>query len=163
MPDQLRPPRRPAMTADPASRDRRRFGVLLVLAYLTLAWMARFDLRRGEQIASLVYPLDTFSMYAPNPPTQISHVLVRDAAGVTHHVTSFRGFACREPLRGSAVRCADRRGYQYHYDDQIDFIDAHPGSGAEAVELISRTWEVPPGGVPKHVSDCVIAHCTVSR
>jgi hypothetical protein len=52
--------------ADPASRDRRRFGVLCVLAHVALAWMVRFDLRRGDQIASLAYPLDTSSMYAPN-------------------------------------------------------------------------------------------------
>jgi hypothetical protein len=151
------------MTADPASRDRRRFGVLLVLAYLTLAWMARFDLRRGEQVASIVYPLDTFSMYAPNPAPRISHILVRDSAGVAHRVTSFRSFACTEPLRGSEVRCTDRRGFQYHYDDLITYIEAHPGGGAEAVEVISRTWEVPPGGAPQQVSDCVIAHCTVTR
>jgi hypothetical protein len=148
--------------ADLASRDRRRFGVLCVLAYVALAWLVRFDLRRGDQIASLAYPLDTFSMYAPNSANQISHILVRDAAGAVHHVTSFERFACAEALRGSAVRCTERRGFQYHYDDQINWIEAHPGGGATRVELISRTWDVQPGAAPVHLNDCVIAHCTVT-
>src|SRR5260221_9351086 len=37
--------------------SRRRFGALCVLAYVALSWAARFDMRRGEQIASLFYPL----------------------------------------------------------------------------------------------------------
>jgi len=149
--------------ADAPARDRRRFGVLCVLAYLALAWVARFDLRRGDQIASLVYPLDTFSMYAPNPAPEISHLLVLDRAGATHRVTAFRSFDCVEPLTGPAVPCADRRGFEYHYDDLINFIQAHPGSGAEDVQVIARTWNVPAGGAPVHLSDCVIAHCKVSR
>jgi hypothetical protein len=147
---------------DLSRRDRRRFGVLCVLAYVALAWMVRFDLRRGDQIASLVYPLDTFSMYAPNSASEISHILVRDQAGTAHRVTAFSRFACVEPLRGRAVRCTERRGFQYHYDDLINYIEAHPGGGATNVELISRTWNVPPGGAPVQVADCVIAHCTVT-
>src|SRR5439155_14545328 len=39
--------------------DRVRFGTLCVLGYVLLSWLVRFDMRLGQQIASLAYPLDT--------------------------------------------------------------------------------------------------------
>jgi hypothetical protein len=48
---------------------------------------------------------------------------VRDQAGTAHQVTAFSRFACAEPLRGSAVRYPERRGFQYHYDDLINDIE----------------------------------------
>ncbi|MDX2168257.1 MAG: hypothetical protein SF182_14380 [Deltaproteobacteria bacterium] len=148
---------------DCAGRDRRRFGLLCVVAYLALAWVARFDMRRGEQIASLVYPLDTFSMYAPSQASQISHLLVLDAQGVAHRATAFRAYDCREPLRGAAVPCADRHGYEYHWDDLVNYIQAHHGPGDVEVTIVARTWEVAPGAAPVPQSDCVIAHCRAAR
>jgi len=137
--------------------------VLCVLAYVALSWMVRYDMRRGDQIASLLYPLDTFSMYAARPAREISHLLVRDRQGVAHRVMAFRSFDCAEPVGGSAVRCADKRGFQYHYDDLTDYIQRHTGPGEVEIELISRTWALRPGAAPVHTSDCVIARCTVSR
>ena len=46
--------------------------MLCVLGYVALAWAVRFDLPQGDQIASLVYPLDTFSMYAQAPSPRMS-------------------------------------------------------------------------------------------
>ena len=54
-----------------------RFAILCVLGY-------------GEGNASIVYPLDTFSMYARMPGEDRSHLLVRDASGTVHRVTAFR-------------------------------------------------------------------------
>lgn len=144
-------------------RDRRRFGLLCVLVYVALSWTARYDMRRGDQIASLLYPLDTFSMYAGRPAGEMSHLLVRDRQGIAYRVTAFRSFDCAEPLSGSAVRCADKRGFQYHYDDLINYVQSHAGPGDVEVELISRTWALRPGAAPVHTSDCVIARCTASR
>jgi hypothetical protein len=148
-----------------ASIRHRRFGVLCILGYVVLSWAVRFDMRRGDQIASLLYPLDTFSMYAYAPPPihEISHPLIRDARGGIHRVTAFGRYECVEPLSGPAARCADRRGYQYHYDDVVNYIRSHAGPGESEVELISRTWQVPADAAPELVSDCIIARCRVSR
>ena len=78
-------------------RTHLRFGILCVLGYVALSWAVRFDMRRGEQIASLLYPLDTFSMYAPIPGESMSHLLIRDGQGAIHRVTAFRSFDCAEP------------------------------------------------------------------
>lgn len=159
----------PPATQPTASPDRsratrlRRFGILCMLTYVALSWAVRFDMRRGDQIASLVYPLDTFSMYAYRPAEHIHHLLVRDRQGVARRVTFYRSYQCEEPVRGDAVRCADRRGYQYHYDDLTNYIVDHPGPGDVDVELISRTWEVLPGSAPRHTEDCVISRCRVSQ
>jgi hypothetical protein len=134
-----------------------------VLAYVTLSWAARFDMRRGDQIASLIYPLDTFSMYASRPANEIHHLLVRDERGNAHRVTAFRSFDCAEPITGASARCADRRGYQYHYDDLTNYIQHHAGPGDLDVDLISRTWQMRPGSPPQHTGDCVIARCRASR
>ena len=143
--------------------SQRRFGALCVLGYVALSWAVRFDMRRGEQIASLLYPFDTFSMYAPNPGRYMSHLLIRDAHGGVHRVTAFRAFDCPEPLTGSAAPCDDQHGIEYHYDDLIHYIQNHRGAGEADAALITRTWQVRSGAPPLHTSDCVIAHCKVSR
>ena len=140
-----------------------RFATLCVLLYVALSWSVRFDMRLGEQIASLVYPLDTFSMYARMPGEDRSHLLIRDAHGGVYRVTSFRSFECVEPFTGPTARCASKRGIPYHYDDLTDYIQKHAGSGELDVDLITRTWELRSGAPPEHTSDCVIAHCKVSR
>jgi hypothetical protein len=132
-----------------------------VLAYVALSWAGRFDMRLGEQIASLVYPLDTFSMYARMPAAQESHLLVRDHEGVVHRVTDFRSFDCAEPLTGTDARCP--HGIPYHYEDLTRYIESHAGPGEREVELIARTWTLEPGAPPAPTSDCVVAHCRVAR
>jgi len=119
-------------------------------------------MRLGEHIASLVYPLDTFSMYATPPGEDRSHLLALDHQGAVHRVTEFRSFDCREPLTGSAARCADKRGIPYHYEDLARYIESHTGPGELDVELITRTWDLR-SGAPLQTSDCVIAHCKVAR
>ena len=142
--------------------DQRRFGILCVLTYVVLSWVVRFDMRRGEQNASLLYPLDTFSMYAGLPEERMSHLLIRDAGGEVHRVTAFRAFDCAEPVTGSAAACADSHGIEYHYDDLIRYIQDHVGHGERDAALISRTWRVRAGEAPVYTADCVIAHCKVS-
>jgi hypothetical protein len=141
----------------------RRFGVLCVLGYVALSWAMRFDMSLGEQIASLLYPLDTFSMYAGMPGEDRSHLLIRDRQGAVHRVTDFRAFDCAEPITGSAAQCADKRGIRYHFEDLARYIERHVGPGDADVELITRTWEIRSGTPPVQTSDCVIAHCRVSR
>jgi hypothetical protein len=140
----------------------RRFAVLCVLGYVALSWAVRFDMHLNQQDASLVYPLDTFSMYGRMPGEDRSHLLVRDARGAVHRVTDFRAFTCDEPLSGSDARCTDRQGIRYHYDDLTRYIESHPGPGTTDVELITRTWDFS-DGAPVRTSDCVIAHCKVAR
>lgn len=134
-----------------------------MLAYIALAWMVRFDLRLNSQDASLVYPLDTFSMYGIMPDHDRSHLVVRDAAGVLHRVTDFRAYRCVEPLSGPDVRCAREQGIRYHYEEFVRYIEGHPGDGDIDVELINRTWQFPPVGGVLQSSDCVVAHCKVAR
>ena len=142
--------------------DRLRFGTLCVLGYVALSWAFRFDMRLGQQIASLVYPLDTFSMYAGMPAEDRSALLVRDGNGTTSRVTAFRTFSCAEPLSGASAACAGRHGIPYLYEDLAHYIESHTGAGSRSVELISRTWEIRSGAAPLVTSDCVIAHCKVS-
>ncbi len=142
--------------------SQRHFGILCVLGYVALSWAVRFDMRRGEQIASLLYPLDTFSMYAPIPGAYMSHLLMRDATGEVHRVMAFRAFDCAEPVTGNGAPCADEHGIEYHYDDLIHYIESHRAAGEMNADLITRTWQVRSGAAPVHTSDCVIAHCKVS-
>ena len=142
--------------------NRRRFGILLVLAYVALSWAARFDMRLGEQIASLVYPLDTFSMYAGPPADTIGHLLVRDAVGEIHRIRDFAAYQCDAELKRGATRCDDQRGFGYHYDDLVRYIEGQSGSGAIPVDLIYRTWRLHPSEPPSVEADCVIAHCMVA-
>jgi hypothetical protein len=143
--------------------DHRRFGVLCLLGYVVLSWAVRFDMEQGEQIASLVYPLDTFSMYAQAPSPEISHLLVRDAGGAVHPVTDFRAFDCDAPVSGVTARCSDHHMIRYLYEETIKYIQTHPGSGSEDAELIFRTWALQAGAPVTHQSDCVLAHCRVAR
>ena len=142
--------------------DHLRFGTLCVLAYVALSWLVRFDMRLGQQIASLVYPLDTFSMYARMPGEYGSALLVRDGDGNVHRVTAFRAFSCAEPLTGASAACVGRQGIPYLYEDLVDYIETHAGPGEREVELITRTWEIRRGAAPLRTSDCVIARCRVS-
>ena len=119
-------------------------------------------MRLGRQIASLVYPLDTFSMYGGMPGEDRGHLLVRDAQGGVHRVTEFRAFSCAEPLQGSDARCADRHAIPYHFDDLMRYVEHHAGPGEREVELIVRTWDFP-AGAPVQTSDCVVAHCRVAK
>jgi hypothetical protein len=141
----------------------RHFGLLCLLGYVALSWAARFDMRLGAQTASLVYPLDTFSMYARMPGEDRSVLLVRDTNGTIHRVTEFQAFDCAEPLSGPAARCADKRGIAYHYEELAHYVDAHIGRGGEQeIELITRTWNFR-RGAPPETSDCVITRCKVAR
>ena len=133
-----------------------------MLAYVLLSWLVRFDMRLGQQIASLAYPLDTFSMYAGMPGEDRSAVLVHEGNGDVHRVTAFRAFSCAEPLTGASAACAGRHGIPYLYEDLVHYIESHPGPGSREVELITRTWEIRSGAAPRRTSDCVIAHCKVS-
>jgi len=142
--------------------NRQRFGILSILAYVALSWAARFDMGLGEQIASLVYPLDTFSMYAGPPADTIGHLLVRDEVGEMHRVRDFTGYQCDAELKRGATRCVDQPGFAYHYDDLVRYIDGHSGSGATHVDLIFRTWRLRPREAPSIEADCVIAHCVAA-
>jgi hypothetical protein len=135
---------------------------LCVLGYIALAWAVRFDMRMGEQMASLVYPLDTFSMYATAPPEYVSYPLIRARDGGVHRITAYRAFECAEPVTRAAARCVDANAYAYLYDDLAGYIERNRGAGVSEVELIYRTWRVRAGATPMQVSDCVIAHCRVS-
>jgi hypothetical protein len=141
----------------------RRFGILLILTYVALSWAARFDMALGEQIASLVYPLDTFSMYAGPPAEKIGHLLVRDADGAIHPVRDFAAYQCDAELKRGATACPDQPGFGYHYDDLVRWIDDHSGSGTIRVDLVFRTWLLRRSEPPSVAGDCVIARCMVAR
>jgi hypothetical protein len=141
----------------------RRFGMLCVLGYVLLSWAVRFDMPLGQQIASLVYPLDTFSMYAQAQGPQVSHLLARDAQGTVHPVTAFQSFDCDEPVTDVPTRCSESRPIRYLFEDLARHIESHPGAGTEDVELILRTWSMRPGAPATLASDCVVSHCRVSR
>jgi len=133
-----------------------------VLAYVALSWLVRFDTGVDHQNASLVYPLDTFSMYAGKAGDASSALLVRDGQGNVRRVTSFSAFACREPVPHASAPPPCPGGIPYRYDDLVRYVETHAGPGERDAELVMRTWQLRGGGAPPPPSDCVIAHCTVS-
>lgn len=141
--------------------------MLCVLGYVALSWAVRFDLGRGVdrslQIASLLYPLDTFSMYSDVPGREMSYLLVRDAQGGLHQVTDFRSFDCAEPVAGSAARCSDGHPIHYLHEDFTRYIRSRAGPGTTEVELVLRTWRLRAGAAAVPESDCVVTRCRVSR
>jgi hypothetical protein len=156
-------PSPPETIGDGVIRNHRlRFGTLCVLGYVLLSWLVSFDMRLGQQIASLVYPLDTFSMYAGTPGDDRSALLVRDREGIVHRVTAFRTFSCAEGLSGTPAASACPHGIPYLYDELVHYIESHAGPGSRDVELIVRTWEIRSRAAPLRMSDCVITHCKVS-
>lgn len=148
--------------ADSPRRVLRRFGLLCALAYVVLAWAVRFDMAAGRQIASLIYPLDTFSMYAGLPYEEIGYLLVRDADGGVREITRLTAFDCDGPVRGPAARCAEQHQIAYLRDDLTRYIEAHPGPGVTPVELVVRVWRLQHGAAAVHVSDCVVTTCRVA-
>jgi hypothetical protein len=143
--------------------DRLRFGTLCVLVYVFVSWSVRFDMRLGEDIASLVYPFDTFSMYGGMPGKDSTALLIRDGDGTVHRVTAFRAFSCAEPLPDASKTVpACPRAIPYLHDDIVHYIESHRGPGRREVELIARSWEIRSGAPPVQAPDCVVAHCKVS-
>lgn len=142
--------------------DGLRFGVLCVLIYVVLSWAIRIDMRLGIQMASLIYPLDTFSMYATAPPGHATRLLIRDDRGKIHHIEAFRAYDCVDPVTGPNVRCADDLGIDYIHEKLTRYIETHRGPGERQIELIARTWVITPGEAPVHDSDCVVAQCRVA-
>jgi hypothetical protein len=136
-----------------------RFGILCVLGYVALSWAFRFDLRRGEQIASLVYPFDTFSMYARVSDARVGHLLLIDERGEAHRVLSFTTFECRWPVETPA--CVDH-SIKYHDDDLMHHIASNAGTGGTPMQLIRRSWRVRPDGPPVPLEDCTLAQCRVA-
>ena len=134
-----------------------------MLAYVALSWAMRFDMRLGGQIASLVYPLDTFSMYAVPPGRDTSMLLVRDARGDVHRVTDFTAFDCEPPPPGAPQACPHTRGIPYLHEEFERWVAEHRGPGLEMAELVTRTWEVRAWTAPEPVGDCVVARCRVAR
>ncbi|HEY8379798.1 MAG TPA: hypothetical protein VIK91_25080 [Nannocystis sp.] len=142
-----------------------RLGVLCFLAYVAVAWAVRFDTPNGPRNASIVYPFETFSMYATLTAPVVSRLLVRDETGALARVEDFASFACAadpvlaggpcDPPRGARVTYLDR--------DAVRYIHNHPGGGDERVELVQRTWELPRGRPLGSPRDCVLTTCTVSR
>ncbi len=150
---------------DPAVHHTRilRFAAICVAAYVAISWTVRYDLRFGRQIASIVYPFDTFSMYATMPPRDIGHLLVRDRSGVVHRVTEFSAYECKAPVSGDSTECSDRQSIPYHFEKLLRHVEEHPGSGSEDVDLIIRSWRLEAGKAARHSGDCVISRCRVSR
>lgn len=134
-----------------------------MLGYVALSWAVRFDMRLGGQIASLVYPLDTFSMYAVPSGRDTSMLLVRDQSGRAYRVTEFTAYECEQAPAGSPQACPHTRGIPYLHEEFAAWVESHRGPGDTDAELITRTWDVRPWAAPVHVGDCVVARCRVGR
>ncbi len=142
-----------------------RFGIVCALAYVALAWAVRVDTRFGKLNASLVYPLDTFSMYSEMPEPAQTGLLLLDAGGGVHRVGDFGAFACDAPVRGPYEKCPPLR-LRHKTDELLRRIESHRladrGQG-EPMALVARTWLLQPGRAPALSNDCRIARCAVLR
>lgn len=142
-----------------------RFGLLCAAAYIALSWSVRVDTPGGRQNASLVYPLDTFSMYSELPDAAQTALLLRDRRGGIHRVEDFSAFTCDANLRGPYPACATSLGRRHKTEEQFRRMQRGRTADAagEPVELIARTWSLAPGTPPRFSHDCRIAQCTVRR
>jgi hypothetical protein len=147
-----------------------RFGLLLAIGYVAIAWVVRFDTAYGAHNASIAYPFDTFSMYAEVPAERASAVLVRDGDGTVDRVDEFSAFECEEIVEVWRERCppAHGAGIEYLDDDAAAYVQEHRGGGEESptqerVEIIRRTWTIPADGSAMESEDCVIVACDVAR
>ncbi len=142
-----------------------RFGIVCALAYVALAWAVRVDTRFGQLNASLVYPLDTFSMYSEMPQPGQTGLLLLDAGGGVHRIGDFGSFACDAPVRGPYDNCPPL-GLRHKTDELLRRIELHrmpDRAQGEPMALVARTWRLRPGEVPVLSDDCRIARCAVLR
>jgi hypothetical protein len=141
-----------------------RFGLIVLLGYVAIAWAARFDTAYGAHNASIAYPFDTYSMYAGVPVRSASAILVRDAEGTVERVSAFRSFQCEATAGAWREHCAVAgAGLDYLDDDAEAYVRAHSGQGGEPVEIIRRTWTIPEASEPVRAEDCVIVACEATR
>lgn len=138
------------------------FAIALTLAYVAASWAVRFDWGRNRQIASLVYPLDTFSMYAASSGPRTSLMMLRDSDSASHRIEHFSAFDCRP----SAHTCDSSAAIAYHDRDNHGFIARHAAKRDnqrpwQRMDLVIRSWAVRPWQRPATLPDCVVAHCDV--
>ena len=143
--------------------QRTRFGLLLATAYLALSWAVRVDTRAGRQNASLVYPLDTFSMYADLPEPQQTAILLRDARGNVHRVEDYAAFACEPLAEPLFTQCPTPIRLGHKGDEVLRHVRRHaaPAVDGVPVQLIARSWQLRPGDLPQWQNDCLLARCVV--
>jgi hypothetical protein len=138
-------------------------GLLLGLGFLAASWAWREDGRLGRQIASLVYPLDTFSMYATTWQDEVSIPLLIDKAGHSHWPYHLAAFACT-PIADADQSCARGRAIGYHDDELLRHVRSHPlppGQQGVPMQLVRRHWKLTAGQVPKQLADCPLQQCLV--
>jgi hypothetical protein len=150
-----------------------RFASLAFVAYLAVAWIVRFDTPEGPHNASIVYPFDTFSMYAEVLPDVASALVVRGADGTIDSVSAFEGLECSRDgatiLRDDGALdegpCTPSTGTSIRYldGDAAAYLRTHASAGSETVELLRRTWRIPRGGAALAPDDCVVASCRAAR
>ncbi len=140
-----------------------RFAIVCVLTYVALSFLVRFDMRRGEHIASLVYPLDTFSMYAHAAPLRTSYLVARDARGRVHAIESFRIFDCGGPVRPEVHACGRVRAVEYVDSALLHYVNRHRGRGEVQVDIVRQTWAIRAGTPPRRIGECVLARCRAAR
>lgn len=149
-----------------------RFGLAAASVYVALSWAFRFPTAHGAHNASLVYPLDTFSMYAEEAPERVGAFVVRVEGGSTEPLGAFSALECetREGapfLRADGsydVACeSDGEHIEYLDADLGAYLRAHPGTGPLEVEIVRRTWTTPRDGPLAAPIDCVLARCRAAR
>ena len=138
-------------------------GLLIGLGFLAAAWAWRGDGRLGRQIRSVVYPFDTFSMYATTWRKEIRIPLLRDPAGNTHFPYHFGGFLC-EPVQDAGPACSSAYSIDYHDDELLRHVRTHPlrpDAPVQHMELVRRHWQLQAGRAPVRLDDCVLQRCQV--
>ena len=140
-----------------------KFSLACFLAYTAIAWIVRFDSRIGPHDNSLIYPFDTFSMYSKAHKGKKTAVIMVDTEKNTFSVNSFTSIKCQTTGNLEQSPCFQNYGAPYKLRDIEQHIRWNTGKGSKSVKLIQRAWEVNPTGPTKHISDCVLATCMVSR
>jgi hypothetical protein len=147
------------------SPPRLRFGIIIAAAFVAISWAARFDSELGRKTRSLVYPFDTFSMYAIGQHTA-SHIVVLYEGGVVRGVESYERFDCPTGFELERAVCDAPVGtysrVAYLERKALLHIREHGGAGEREVRVVRRVWSVPEDGPPVRLADCELATCRVS-
>ena len=140
-----------------------KFSLVCFLAYTAIAWVVRFDSRIGPHDNSLIYPFDTFSMYSKAHKGKKTAIVMVDSKQNAFSVEDFTSIKCQATGSLQQSSCFQHYGTPYILRNIEQHIRWNTGAGTEPVKLVQRSWDVNPTGPTRHLSDCVLDTCMVSR
>ncbi len=129
-------------------------GVLVLTGYVAIA-----------NAVQQLYPFSVFDMYA-HQATSASRIGVRDATGALSEVSAWTAWHCDAPIRLQEPPTQPGPApYTIPYRDREaqEWVLAHPGNGAQHVEVVRHVWWLQPLPNQNEAEDRVLLRCQAER